>query len=114
MHPNFFVMEISACQPVAGCWQLLYKGRLNRIALLGFFPSGFYGLSGNAMLCSHTLGLFWLCWNLSFCFWFNWSRILPSYDLVAFTSKQTSYLRLGNYKGLNSLMRSSNVILFHL
>lgn len=33
----FFVMKFSACQLVAGCWQLLYEGRLNRIALLGFF-----------------------------------------------------------------------------
>ena len=33
---------------------------------------------------------------------------------MAFTSKQTSYLHLGDYEGLNSLMRSLNVILFHL
>lgn len=26
----FFVMKFSACQLVAGCWQLLYEGRLNK------------------------------------------------------------------------------------
>jgi hypothetical protein len=37
----FSIMKISAGQFVAGCWQLLYKGSLNRIALLGVFPFWF-------------------------------------------------------------------------